>query len=154
MGPEDMNEQEVMKDKPGRLTIGRVAKLSGVGVETIRYYQREGILKEPARSESGTFREYSVDVIRRIRFIKRAQELGFSLREIVELLNLRSSGRSTCGTVKERASLKILEVDQKIEDLQRIRAALANVKRVCSRSQPTTSCPILEEFYLGNASKS
>jgi MerR family transcriptional regulator, copper efflux regulator len=146
--------QDAATDSPQRrLTIGRVAKLSGVGVETIRYYQREGILQEPERSGGVGFREYSHDVVQRIRFIKRAQELGFSLREIVELLNLRNSRRSSCEAVKARAERKIAEVEQKIEDLKRILAALTNVRKVCSRKQQTSSCPILEEFYVGAVAK-
>ncbi len=135
------------KTTKARLTIGRVAKLSDVGVETIRYYEREGILEQPKRS-TGTFREYPEDTIRRLHFIKRTQELGFSLAEVTELLSLRVKGRSTCAAIKERAQSKIRQVDNKIADLKRIRAALAKVKDKCEKQAPTDTCPVLESFYV------
>jgi MerR family copper efflux transcriptional regulator len=133
------------KKSPVRLTIGKVAKLSGVGVEAVRYYEREGIIDQPSRAAGG-FREYPEDVVHRIRFIKRVQELGFSLREISDLLNLRMR-RGSCGTIKEKAEQKLAQVEEKISDLRRIQAALRKVKDTCERQAPTENCPVLEGFY-------
>ena len=134
------------KEPNHRLTIGHVAKLSGVGVEAIRYYEREGILQQPPRS-AGTFREYPEDVIHRIHFIKRAQELGFSLNEVSEMLSLHVKGRGTCSRVKEKADLKLSQIEEKIADLKRIQKALLKVKEICERQTPTDKCPVLESFY-------
>jgi MerR family transcriptional regulator, copper efflux regulator len=128
-----------------RLTIGRVAEMVGVGVETIRYYEREGIIEQPPREEG--FREYSEDVIHRVRFIKRAQELGFSLDEISELLSLHVKGRGTCSTVKEKADQKLKQIEEKISDLRKIQQALIKVKKICERQPPLEKCPVLEDFY-------
>src|SRR5579885_1563111 len=95
------------------LSIGQVARRAGVGVETVRFYEREGLLEEPPRRASG-YRQYSEQVIKRIHFIKRAQQLGFSLKEIAELLTLRVDGQTDCSQVKERAAAKLAEVEQKI----------------------------------------
>jgi Hg(II)-responsive transcriptional regulator len=130
----------------GSLTIGRVAKLSGVGVETVRYYQRSGILPKPPTVTSG-FRTYSPEIVKRIRFIKRAQELGFSLTEVTELLSLRSSGRGSCLSVQKKTEQKLTEIDRKIADLLRLKEALNEVRKVCSREQKSSACPVLEEFY-------
>ena len=129
-----------------RRTIGGVAKLSGVGVETIRYYEREGIIEQPKKS-MGSFREYPEDVVHRVRFIKRAQELGFSLDEISELLSLRAKGRGTCSTVKGKADEKLIQIEEKIADLKRIQLALLKVKDSCERQAPGEKCPVLENFY-------
>ena len=129
-----------------RLTIGNVAKLSGVGVETIRYYEREGIIKQPPRN-GGSFREYPEEVIHRVHFIKRAQEIGFSLEEISELLSLRVKGRGTCSKIKEKADLKLGQIEKKIDDLRRIQEALIKVKETCERQAPSDKCPVLESFY-------
>jgi Hg(II)-responsive transcriptional regulator len=135
------------KSTNSRLTIGKVAKLSEVGVETIRFYEREGIIEQPKRS-SGSFREYPEDTIRRLHFIKRTRELGFSLAEVTELLSLRVKGRSTCATIKNKAESKISQVEKKIADLNRIRAALVRVKNTCDKQAPTDTCPVLESFYV------
>jgi Hg(II)-responsive transcriptional regulator len=127
------------------LTIGIIAKLSSVGVETIRYYEREGIIQQPARN--GGFREYSEDTVRRIRFIKRTQELGFSLKEISDLLMLQSKGRGTCSTVVAKADRKLSQIAEKISDLKKIQAALLKVKSSCQKNQGGEACPVLENFY-------
>src|SRR5262245_5163556 len=111
-----------------RLTIGRVAKLAGVGVETLRYYERVGMIVRPARSFA-SFREYPKETVVRVKFIKRAQELGFSLKEISELLALRGSG--SCLQVGRRADRKIAEVQAKIADLRRLERALETVRKGC-----------------------
>jgi Hg(II)-responsive transcriptional regulator len=129
-----------------RLTIGKVAKLSGVGVETLRYYERVGMVAKPQKSGS-SFREYPEDAISRIRFIKRAQELGFSLKEISELLALRNSGRGSCERVSQRAEKKISEVREKIADLKRLERALEDVRKSCKERGKPTECPVLERFW-------
>jgi Hg(II)-responsive transcriptional regulator len=134
------------EDVVGRLTIGKVAKLSGVGVETIRYYEREGMIQQPSRAGGG-FREYPEDTIHRVRFIKRAQELGFSLSEISDLLSLRVKDRGACSKVKAKTELKLNQIERKIADLRRIQSALRNVKDSCERQAPGEKCPVLESFY-------
>src|SRR5947208_10875572 len=102
------------------LTIGQVAKYAGVGVETLRFYEREGLIEEPPRRESG-YRQYSADVVKRILFIKRAKELGFSLGEIQELLSLRVDPETTCTDVKRQAEARIADIEHKIADLVRMK---------------------------------
>jgi MerR family transcriptional regulator, copper efflux regulator len=126
------------------LTSGQVAKQAHVNVETIRYYERRGLIPEPPRRESG-YRQYAQEDVTRIQFIKRAQELGFSLREISELLDLRVDATHTCQEVKSHAEAKIADIEQKIETLQRMKDALVKLAAICADSgAPTTECPILE----------
>ena len=125
------------------LSIGQVAQRAGVGVETIRYYEREGLLEEPPRRASG-YRQYSQEVVKRIRFIKRAQTLGFSLKEISELLLLRVNAQTSCEEVKVRTEEKIAEVERKLVALQHMRQALLQVHALCEGLGPTGRCPMLE----------
>lgn len=125
------------------MTIGQVARQAGVGVETVRFYERAGLLAAPPRRESG-YRQYAQDAVARIQFIKRAKELGFSLKEITELLSLRVDPETTCGEVKQRAEAKMANIDAKLRDLQRMKAALAELVAACSGSGPTSHCPILD----------
>jgi len=124
------------------LTIGKVAKQVGVGVETIRFYEREGLIDDPRRRASG-YREYAPDVVHRIRFIRHAKELGFTLREIKELLELRVEPDRRCGDVLELAEAKIADIDERICKLRKMRRALTGLTRDCRRDQPTEECPIL-----------
>jgi len=128
-----------------RLTIGELAKRGGVGLETIRYYERRGLLAKPPRSAAG-YRAYSSEEVRRVRFIKAAQELGFSLAEIDELLALRVDPRSTCADVRERAEAKITDIEDKIRQLTRMRESLERVTAACSGRGPTSQCPILDSM--------
>jgi Hg(II)-responsive transcriptional regulator len=130
---------EKMRD----LSIGQLARKSRVNVETIRFYERRGLIPEPPRRESG-YRQYSEDGVSRIQFIKRAKELGFSLKEISELLSLRVDPDTTCGDVKKRAEAKIAEVEEKMRALQRIKKALTKLVALCRGSGPTSECPIIE----------
>lgn len=130
------------------LSIGQVAQRAGVGVQTIRFYEKEGLLPEPSRRPSG-YRQYSEDAIRRLRFIRRARDLGFSLDEIRELFALRVDPGSTCGTVKRRALAKVVEVEEKIAALQRIRSALLELADSCKGTGPTSECPILDALDGG-----
>jgi MerR family copper efflux transcriptional regulator len=125
------------------LTIGQVAQKAGVGVETVRFYERQGLLEEPARKESG-YRQYPEDVVARLRFIKRAKELGFSLKEIKELLALRVDPATTCREVKKQAQAKIADVAGKIRSLLRMKEALVELTRACRGRGPTSECPILD----------
>ncbi len=131
------------KGKSERLTIGRLAKEAGVNLETIRYYERRGLMPEPIRTASG-YRIYSENDIERIRFIKKAQELGFTLKEISELLSLRVTPNVTCAEVKKRAREKIAEIDKKIQSLQEMRKILVMLENRCTGIGPTTQCPILD----------
>jgi len=125
------------------LSIGQVARRAGVGVETVRFYEREGLLEEPPRRASG-YRQYSEHVVKRIHFIKRAQQLGFSLKEITELLLLRVDGQTSCEEVKQHTEAKIAEVERKVIELQRMRQALLQVAAVCTGEGPASACPMLD----------
>jgi MerR family mercuric resistance operon transcriptional regulator len=125
------------------LTIGELARRAGVGVETVRFYERQGLLSEPARKESG-YRQYQDDVVARLRFIRRAKELGFSLKEIKELLALRVDPDTTCAEVRRRAEGKVIDVEGKIVALQKIKKALKKLTAACSGRGPTSECPILD----------
>lgn len=127
------------------LTIGKVARRTGIGVETIRFYEREGLIEEPARKESG-YRAFNESVVRRLRFIRRAKDLGFTLNEIKELLSLRVDPAASCGDVKARTERKIADVESKIESLQRIRQALSSLAAACHEEADTSECPILDAF--------
>src|SRR4051812_14945289 len=105
------------------LTIGTLAKASGVGVQTVRFYERKGLLPKPARRESG-YREFSPEDATRIRFIKHAQELGFTLKEIRELFELNTRPRAGCADVKSRAELKLAEIEEKLGMLKKMRKSL------------------------------
>jgi len=125
------------------LTIGQVAKHSGIGIETVRFYERKGLVEEPPRTDSG-YRQYPEDVVARIRFIRRAKELGFKLKEIAELLSLRVDPDTTCVDVRKQTDLKIADVEDKIRVLQGIKTALKKLAASCVGTGPTSECPILE----------
>ncbi len=125
------------------LTIGQVARRAGIGLETVRFYERQGLIDEPPRKESG-YRQYPEQVIERLRFIRRAKELGFSLKEISDLLALRVDATTTCADVKNRAEAKITDIQEKIRDLQRMKRALDKLTAACRGQGPTSECPILE----------
>jgi MerR family copper efflux transcriptional regulator len=128
-----------------RLTIGGLAKQGGVNLETVRYYERRGLLPEPPRSSSG-YRLYPADAVRRIRFIKRAQELGFSLKEIGELLALRVDPGGTQADVRRRASAKIADIEEKIRTLRSMKKALEGLTAACCGDGSAGECPILESM--------
>jgi MerR family copper efflux transcriptional regulator len=125
------------------LSIGQVAKRAGVGVETVRFYEREGLLEEPPRRVSG-YRQYSAQVVTRLHFIKSAQHLGFSLKEISELLQLRVDAQTSCEEVKGRTEAKLAEVERKMVELQRVWQALLQVASLCTGEGPASACPMLE----------
>lgn len=125
------------------LTIGRVARSAGLAIDTVRYYEREGLLQKPARSAAG-YRQYPADAVARLRFIRQAKELGFSLSEIRELLTLKVAPGKSCADVRARAEAKIADVEQRIATLTRMKRALAKLATACSGRGPTSECPILE----------
>jgi MerR family mercuric resistance operon transcriptional regulator len=127
------------------LTIGRLAKEAGVNLETVRYYERRGLLPRPPRSESG-YRLFPDEAVGRLRFIRRAQELGFSLKEIRELLSLRVSRTANRSDVRRRAEAKIADIDSKMSSLASMKKTLRKLKRVCSGCGPVAECPILESL--------
>jgi len=131
------------------LTIGQLAKRADVGVETVRFYERRGLLTEPSRRSSG-YRQYDEEVVDRLRFIRRAKELGFTLREIKELLSLRLDPSTTCADVKNRAEEKIEDIEAKIRTLQRMKKALVKVTKACNGRGGTSECPILESLDKGS----
>lgn len=125
-----------------QLTIGQLARIVGVNIQTIRYYERVNLLAPSTRGPSG-YRLYSHEEERRLRFIKNAQALGFTLREIVELLALRVGSAARCGEVQKKARAKLVQVVSKIDDLQALARALNSLIRACRVGQPTGYCPIL-----------
>ena len=128
---------------PNSLTISKLASRGGVNVTTIRYYERRGLLPKPSRTASG-YRLYADDAERRLRFIRKAQLLGFSLVEIRDLLSLRMKPDTTCADIRMHAKEKITAVDRKIADLQRIKNALTKLASACRGKGPTSECPILD----------
>lgn len=125
------------------LSIGMVALQAGVNVQTLRYYERRGLLAEPQRSDAGR-RQYPVETVRRIRFIKRAQDLGFTLKEIGELIALREAPGRERARVRHLAAAKLADVDEKIGCLRAIRKAVATLLESCACRGQALECPILE----------
>ena len=130
------------------LKIGQLAKQAGVNIETIRYYERRKLIPEPPRLASG-YRQYSPDSVARIQFIKRAQELGFSLTEIADLLTLRVNSDTVCNKVQKQAESKIVDIETRIQMLQRMKTVLSDLVEACRENQPTNECPILTALDTG-----
>lgn len=126
------------------MTIGQAAREAGVGVETIRFYERQGLIEQPSKREGAGVRLYPADLVERIRFIREAQQLGFSLREASELLMLRADPNADCSDVREQATAKLGEVEQKIELLQRIHTALTTLIASCPGHGGLSACSILD----------
>jgi Hg(II)-responsive transcriptional regulator len=125
-----------------QLSIGQLAQRSDVGVETIRFYEREGLIAADGRTASG-YRRFAPAVADRLGFIKRAKKLGFSLTEIRQLLEL-AEAEGDRASVKALAEHKLAEIEHRIGELQRMRAALADLTRQCSGHGPVEGCPIIE----------
>ncbi len=121
------------------LTIGRLARAAGVGVETIRYYQDRRLL--PVPPSTGAFRYYPTPLVDRIRFIKRAQELGFSLEEVSELLLLEEGADR--GSILRIATHRLAQIDQKLTDLQRMQRALTHLVTECESTSADLPCPLI-----------
>jgi len=127
-----------MSTKP--LTIGFLAKAAEVNIETVRYYQRFGLIDEPAKPFNG-YRIYPPETVDRLRFIKRAKQLGFSLKEITELLEL---GSGNCDDVRLRAEVKRDHVEEQIKDLKKLKKTLDKLIKSCQSDNETANCPIVE----------
>jgi Hg(II)-responsive transcriptional regulator len=125
------------------LTIGDLASRADVNVQTVRYYERRGLVPAPPRTDSG-YRQYPPDSVARVQFIKRAQALGFSLREIEELLDLRVHPRHSCAEVRRKAEAKRDEIDRKIRSLRELRTSLDGLIEACDSNTQTKECPIIE----------
>lgn len=124
------------------MKIGEVANHAGVNVQTLRYYERCGLLREPGRRGSG-YRDYPAETVRVVRFIKRAQKLGFSLMDITELLRVSADGPNCCAEVRALAHRKLSEIDAKIAALSAMRRALKTLARGCEQPLPQDGCPLL-----------
>lgn len=125
------------------LTIGKLARQANVGVETLRYYERRGLIEPQRRTDAG-YRLYSDDTRQRLQFIRRAQTLGFSLDEVADLLSLSQQPSASAGDVKRLAQAKIDDIETRIRDLQRMIAALSSLEEQCPGHAGTTAdCPIL-----------
>ena len=127
---------------PSPLTIGAVAKRAGVPIDTIRYYEREGLLPEAPRRASG-YRSYGEDAVAQLRFIRRAKELGFTLEEIRGLLALSHDRQRGVKAVKQRAKARLAAIEARIAELQRIRDGLAELVAACPGHGAPEQCPIL-----------
>ncbi len=125
------------------LSIGQIATAGNVNIQTIRYYERRGLFPAPRRTAAG-YRQYPDDAVARLRFIKHAQELGFSLNEIQDLLGLRVRHGAACDVVERKTRQKIEVVQQRIRDLQRMKRTLERLAAACAARRPTDDCPILE----------
>jgi MerR family mercuric resistance operon transcriptional regulator len=128
-----------------QLTIGELAKRAHVNRETVRYYERRRLLPRASRSIAG-YRVFPDEALRRLRFIRHAKLLGFSLNEIKELLTLRVHSTDTCDRVRERTEVKIADIESKIQALQQMKDALSELVAACSRRGKTNDCPILDSL--------
>lgn len=129
------------------LSIGVVARLAGVPLTTVRFYERANVVRPVART-AANYRLYPPDAVARIRFTRRAQELGFTLREVKELLALRADGDKSCRTVRTTATAKIADIGTRIRSLKRMSRALTRLADECEMHVPGTGCPLLD--YLEN----
>ncbi len=126
------------------MTIGKAARKAGVGIETIRFYERRGLIAQPPKPRDAGFRVYPEETVQRIRFIRQAQELGFSLREIDELLSLRADPSTDARDVRQRATAKLEEVNRKLGQLEQIRTALEALIAACPGTGALRTCSIME----------
>jgi Hg(II)-responsive transcriptional regulator len=128
------------------MRTAEVAGRAGVNPQTLRYYERRGLLPVPPRSAAG-YRSYPDDTVRVIRFVKRAQELGFTLDEVEELLHLARGGPSSCASARAVASARLADLTAKIADLERMRTSLRQLVNTCSRPSAERECPLLEAIH-------
>jgi MerR family copper efflux transcriptional regulator len=131
------------------LSIGKVAKRAAVSIETIRFYERKGLLAEPQRKESG-YRQYTEADVRKLVFIQHAKGLGFSLNEIKELLSLQANDTTTSREIKQLAEHKLMDIETKIAMLERMRRTLQHLVDQCPGHGPTSACPILDALASEN----
>jgi MerR family copper efflux transcriptional regulator len=128
-----------------RLTIGQLAELAQVPIETLRYYERQGLIAPPPRSVSN-YRLYPEDAVRQVRFIKRAQALGFSLKDIKELCSILATPEARCSEIRQRAAAKIEAIEGKIDSLTAMKSALSKLVNECPGEGSLAECPILESL--------
>ena len=129
------------------LTSSELARQGGINLESVRFYEKQGLLPKPPRTPSG-YRKFPAEAVRRVRFIKRAQELGFTLREIKELLALRLEPGTGCADVRRHAEEKLADIGQKMRDLERMKRVLGPLTKACPGRGDTAACPILESLEL------
>ena len=130
----------------GQFTIGGLAGRAGVNLQTVRYYERRGLISPVGRKESG-YRLYNADTLKRLKFIRRSKELGFTLEEIRGLLDLRiepAQSKDVCNRVKAKTSIKLTIVEEKLKTLNSVRKVLKGLLDACDRRSPTEQCPILK----------
>jgi len=130
------------------LTTGRLAALAGINIETVRFYERSGLIAKPKRTASN-YRQYPRSDVARVRFIRRAQGLGFSLKEIAELLSLRAAPSRSRARVKRLTEEKLGVIEGKIADLQRMRKSLASISAACDGRGTVADCPIINALEDG-----
>lgn len=126
------------------MKIGEVARLSGVAIETIRFYEREGLLLKPERRPSG-YRQYDESTVQRLEYIRRAKELGFTLAEIRDLLELSFAVHSNCDHIRHRAEAKITDIDSKIRNLQQMKHSLGRIVLRCQAGASADDCPLVHK---------
>jgi len=124
------------------MKIGEIAKRARIGIETIRYYEREGLLLEPERRPSG-YRQYSESAVERLEFIRRAKDLGFTLAEVRELLELSFATQGECDHIRQRAETKLASIEDKIRNLQQMKRSLAKIIRRCQEKNSAEECPLV-----------
>ena len=125
-------------------TIGRAAKATGISVETIRFYERRGLISQPIRPKGGGARDYDDEAVARLRFIRQAKDIGFSLAEVAELLALRDDSSAGCASVRARAISKRREIADKLEKLKEMRDSLDGLIAACPGKGQLSECTILE----------
>ena len=130
------------------MKIGELSKQSGAGIETIRFYERKGLLAEPVRSPSG-YRHYDASVVARLQFIRRAKDLGFTLAEIKEILALWFDATTRCEHVRQRAEQKIADIEEKVRSLHKMKRSLKKVIDECESQDSVDDCPLMKG--VGNA---
>lgn len=128
------------------MKIGAVAKRSNIGIETIRYYEREGLLLEPERRPSG-YRQYDESTVERLAYIRQAKELGFTLGEIRELLELSFVAHSECGHIRQRAEAKIADIEKRIRNLHHMKRSLGKIVEHCRAKNTAKDCPLVHKTH-------
>lgn len=131
------------------MQIGQLAQQAGVAIDTVRYYERQGLLPPPQRRASG-YREYGAQDVSRLRFIRRAKDLGFTLQEIQDLLKLSASRHADRAEVRALARHRLTDIEHRLRELEAMRVALANLVRHCSGHGPVDDCPIIENLLAEN----
>ncbi|HEX2286445.1 MAG TPA: MerR family DNA-binding protein [Mycobacterium sp.] len=134
------------------MRTSEVAEQADVNSQTLRYYERRGLLPAPERTASG-YRAYTADAVRVVRFVKRAQQLGFTLNDVEELLHLAGGGPASCDAAKAMARARITELEQRIEELVSMRDALTRLVDTCDRPRSERDCPILQDIETVAAAK-